>query len=770
MVDDSRVQLLLEEIMDSGCAPEVACRSCPELLPAVLEGLARLEDFEAEVKAIFPERAPKAQEARARRLKAELPEIPDYSVLGVLGRGGMGVVYRAHHLKLARDVAVKMLLTPDHARPSEFARFQREARTIASLRHPHIIQVFDIGDLEGRPYFTMEFVEGGSLAQKLAGVPQSARDAAEMVATLADAVQVAHERGIVHRDLKPANILLTAEGTPKIGDFGLARTVTEGPELTVVGTRLGTPSYMSPEQAIGRRGTVGPSTDIYSLGAVLYEMLTGRPPFRAETPAETERQVIAADPAPPSRLNTRIPRDLETICLKCLSKEPQRRYATGTALAQDLRRFLRGEPIVARPVGACERIVKWTRRHPARTAAWLAGIVAVGAVLGTFLWTASRRAAIDRAVAEDLAQAIRLEESSDWRAARNSVARARTRLLAVGRGNRETLELQATAIERELDLVDRLSAMRFQRGAAEDVEFDRGEWWDAYREAFSAAGLLHQGDAPPEFAARIARSPIRTALVDAMDDWSICAPDEERCEWLLGATRLADPGSDWRQRARDSATWKSSVPLAALAKEAPVASEPVSLLLIIAGLLLNSDLDASLGLLRRTQAAHPSDFWANFALAESLDERRDPEAIGFYRAAIALRPEASAAHFNLGMALAAQKRTHEAVESLQAAVALDSSSWKSQYNLAQALGREARYEEALQHAVIAARIAPGQPVVHGVLGLALKGLGRTSEAAESFRRGLELSPEGSELRAVFAADLAKCETAGAGESQVIRDW
>src|SRR5262245_5032929 len=264
MVDDPRVFLLLEEILDSGGAPEDVCRSCPELLPAVLDGMERLRSFEAEVTAIFSVHGPKTGAPQPRRLGAELPVIPGYSVLGVLGRGGMAVVYRAHHSKLARDVAVKMLLTADHASPSELARFLREARAIASLRHPHIIQVFDIGDLEGRPFFTMEYVEGGSLAQKLAGVPQSARDAAAMAATLAEAVQVAHEHGIVHRDLKPANILLMADGTPKIGDFGLARSVAEGPELTVGGTRLGTPSYMSPEQAIGRRGTVGPSTDIYS--------------------------------------------------------------------------------------------------------------------------------------------------------------------------------------------------------------------------------------------------------------------------------------------------------------------------------------------------------------------------------------------------------------------------------------------------------------------------------------------------------------------------
>jgi tetratricopeptide (TPR) repeat protein len=254
-----------------------------------------------------------------------------------------------------------------------------------------------------------------------------------------------------------------------------------------------------------------------------------------------------------------------------------------------------------------------------------------------------------------------------------------------------------------------------------------------------------------------------------MDDWSICAPDEERLEWLLGATRLADPGSAWRERARDLATWKSPTALAALAREAPVASESVSLLLIHAGLLLGTDLDASLALLRKTQAAHPSDFWANFALAESLDERQDPDAIGYYRAAVASRPEASAAHFNLGVALGAQNRTREAVESLQSAVALDPNGWKAQASLARALGREARYEEAFHHAEIAARLAPREPAVHRCLGLALKSLDRIAEAADSFRRGLELSPEGSELRAVFAADLARCVAAEAEKPPASRD-
>ena len=330
-----------------------------------------------------PGRSPVATPARSR---TDTPDVPGYEILGTLGRGGMGVVYKARQTGLNRLVALKMIIGGSLAAPKQLARFRIEAEAVAQLRHPNIVQIYDIGEVDGVPFVSLELLEGGDLRDRLAGTPQPGIPAAELVATLGRAVHAAHQARIVHRDLKPANVLLAGDGTPKITDFGLAKRLESEDHQTQSGDIMGTPSYMAPEQAMGRTKDVGPAADIYALGAILYEVLTGRPPLKGETVMETVRMVIHEDPVPPSRLMPRLARDLETICLKCLNKDPQRRYATAEELADDLDRYREGRPIKARPTTVWVRGVKWAKRRPVAALSVAAGVLLLigltGGVIG----------------------------------------------------------------------------------------------------------------------------------------------------------------------------------------------------------------------------------------------------------------------------------------------------------------------------------------------------------------------------------------------------
>ena len=325
--------------------------------------------------------------------------MPGYAILGVLGQGGMGTVYKARHLALDRVVALKMILRGALADRDAVERFRIEAQAVARLRHPNIVPIFEVGEHAGQPFFSIEYLEGGSLQQKLEGTPQAPRDAARMAELLARAVHHAHEQRVIHRDLKPANVLLAADGTPKLTDFGLAKRIEDVDQnQTGAGAVLGTPTYMAPEQAAGLTREVGPSADIYSLGAIFYDLLTGRPPLRGTTLLDTLQMVRTAEPVPPRRLQPKVPHDLQTICLKCLEKDPRRRYASAEALADDLHRFLEGRPTTARPVSAPERAWKWARRRPAEALLLLACVVGlIGLVAGSIVFAAQQGQLADAA-------------------------------------------------------------------------------------------------------------------------------------------------------------------------------------------------------------------------------------------------------------------------------------------------------------------------------------------------------------------------------------
>ncbi|HEY7329051.1 MAG TPA: protein kinase [Gemmataceae bacterium] len=367
--------------------PTELCRDRPELLPelerrvAVLERMGELAGALHHTSTLDTTGSPPIPAP----LSSSYPDLPGYEIVAELGRGGMGIVYKARQKGLDRFVALKMLLHANYSGPEERRRFHGEAEAVARLRHPNVVQVHEVGEHNGLPYFSLEFCAGGSLANRLDGTPWQAKEAAQLVETLARAMQAAHQAQVIHRDLKPANVLLTEDGTPKITDFGLARRVEVGSSLTATGAVLGTPSYMAPEQARGETKHAGAAADVYAMGAILYECLTGRPPFKAATPVETILQVLDQEAVSVRQLQPQTDTDLATICHKCLQKESHKRYASALELAEDCAAFLDGQPIRARPASRIEKTWRWCRRNPA--VAGLFGLVALTFITGVIAVT-----------------------------------------------------------------------------------------------------------------------------------------------------------------------------------------------------------------------------------------------------------------------------------------------------------------------------------------------------------------------------------------------
>jgi eukaryotic-like serine/threonine-protein kinase len=522
-----------------------------------------------------------------RAMSLEGVTVPGYDILEELGRGGMGVVYKARHRRLRRLVALKMVLAGAHVGQVGLARFRAEAEAVAKLLHPNIVQIFETGEHEGRPFFSLEYVEGGSLDQRINKSPTSPRGAARLVETLARTMEVAHQRGIVHRDLKPANILLSnldsqssmqrfresdssslpedhwsRTTVPKIADFGLAKRTDDDSSQTQSGAILGTPSYMAPEQAGGKTHEIGPAVDIYALGAILYELLVSRPPFKAGNPIDTVRQVIEQDPVPPRQLEPRVPYDLETICLKCLEKDPARRFHTAAELADDLHRFVDGDPILARPTPAWERAWKWGRRRPAIVALLALIPLAVTSVVLFVLWhNVSLRGQLARALAEERnarqrEQDVRLENhqslvrqegqklfdsarvavaASDWSSARLDLEKALTTLGS--EASFEKLRAPAQALLKHVEQELRVEADR--RGSAA-----RLQRFITSRDEAQFLGTLYTG---MDLAANLeaARTAVRQAL--AVYDVAVSTDVEPKLDDYLSSRQKAEIVGDCYQ-------------------------------------------------------------------------------------------------------------------------------------------------------------------------------------------------------------------------------
>jgi hypothetical protein len=418
-----------------------------------------------------------------------MPIVPGYELLQELGRGGMGVVYKARDLRLNRAVALKMILAGLHAGLDQRARFRREAESIARLRHPNIVQIYEVGEVDGTPFFSLEYVDGGSLASQLKGTPLPSRQGALLVEALARAMHAAHQQHVVHRDLKPANVLMLSDGTPKITDFGLAKKLDDEAGATQSGAILGTPSYMAPEQAGGPRQVIGPAADVYALGAILYELLTGRPPFKAATSMDTVLQVLSEEPLPVRQLQPKTPRDLETVCAKCLQKEQAKRYPTALELAEDLHRFGELLPIKARPVGRLARAWRWCKRNPALAASLLAvaGALLVGSVVSTwFAYRADRQAGVARLAQEDAEKAAEDARAAEARA--QQLAGERDHFRYDVRLNAARKSYEDGRIEAALDELE-----RWRPAQADQADLRRFEWYHLYRKCLPADQLVLYG-------------------------------------------------------------------------------------------------------------------------------------------------------------------------------------------------------------------------------------------------------------------------------------
>jgi tRNA A-37 threonylcarbamoyl transferase component Bud32 len=478
-------------------------------------------------------------------------DIPGYEIIAELGRGGMGVVYKARQVGANRVVALKMVLAGDQAGPDERARFEAEVKAVGRLQHPGIVQVYEVGERDGRPFFSLEYCPGGSLAARLAGTPLPAAEAARLVEALASAVAAAHAAGVVHRDLKPANVLLAAGGSPKITDFGLAKR-SEDSGQTRSGTVVGTPSYMAPEQARGQVRAVGPPADVYALGAVLYECLTGRPPFRGATVLDTLEQVCGQEPATPRSLNPAVPRDLETVCLKCLQKDPAKRYASAGALADDLRRFLEGRPVTARRVGPVGRVWRWARRNPV-VAGLLAAVLlttTAGAVVAWLLALEARsqKGEADRnaADAQDRATEARLRTEE----ARQEKERVR-RLLYAANLNLAGQAWREHRASRACELLAELAP------APGEADLRGWEWYYLWRAAGGDRPGFHTRPGGPGLWGGEAY-PFRLSADGAWAGAALLRPDAEAAGVEDQADVPRQPSAPGRMSVREATVWDAA--------------------------------------------------------------------------------------------------------------------------------------------------------------------------------------------------------------------
>ncbi|HEY7423919.1 MAG TPA: protein kinase [Gemmataceae bacterium] len=665
----------------------------------------------------------------------------DFRLLREVGRGGMGVVYEAEQISLRRRVALKVLPFVATMDPRHLQRFHNEARAAACLHHTNIVPVFSVGCERGVHFYAMQFIDGQPLSalirqsrpaeskepsaggqptvayqpspdERVATSPtvRTASDATllasegkrsrEYFRKVAEALDYAHQLGIVHRDIKPGNLLLDGRGILWVTDFGLAHMRQGEANLTVTGQLMGTPRYMSPEQALAQRVPIDHRTDVYPLGATLYELLTLRPAFDGDDRQELLQQIASEEPARPRRLERAIPGELEIIVLKAMEKRPQDRYSTAQELADDLRRWLLDQPIRARRPSWSQVVRRWARRH--KSVVWSAALglllLLVFGFSNAFWWMGKQTAAEMEARAA-LQEAERWQQEEKWSEALSAVRRAQGVL--GGFGAEAALKQQIAQRGRDVEMAQRLEETRLQYTTVKDGHFD----WDAciasYAAAFQWYGLDVENLEPAEAGERIRAQSIHRQLVTALDHWAFLLTnrnDRDRVKQLLAVARAADP-DPWRDRLRDYLEGKDPKALSELVASAQPDELPPATAVVLAKLTRETpEAERVAILLRQLWRRHPNDFWVNHELAYCLQFLRTPrleEAIPFYTAAIALRPQSPGVHINLGYALHDKGHLDEAIAEYREAIQIQKDYVMAHLNLGYALRDKGRLDEAI---------------------------------------------------------------------------
>ena len=752
---DAPLRQQLEQLGDPDLCPSLAL---------LLASSAAAPDFDA---ALTPLTSPPAT---ARPLSGSAPTAREqrFRILRPHAKGGLGAVFVAYDEELHREVALKEIQNRYVGHQESRARFLLEAEITGGLEHPGIVPVYGLGRYaDGRPYYAMRLVKGQSLREAIQHFHEAegaGRDAGERTLALrqllgrfvavCNALAYAHSRGVVHRDVKPDNILLGPFGETLVVDWGLAKVVGRGPEETHdaeatlrppsaesldptrVGAHYGTPAYMSPEQAEGHADRVGPASDIYSLGATLYTLLVGRPPIEGSDLHAVLGKARAGDWLPPRQRDRTIPASLDAVCRKAMARKPEERYPTALALAADIEHWLADEPVSAYREPRMARVGRWMRRHKPLTAAVAAMVLAV-LLLGSggAWWLTRQQARQRRGVETALAEVAQLQQQARWAEARAVLEQTESRLGEIGS---QHLRGRLEQARRELELVARLDAIRLNRVTLVEGQFDTAMADREYAVAFREAGLGEVGEDPAAVAARVVNSAVIGVLVATLDDWADCATGARR-NWVLEVARKADP-DPWRDRVRDPAVWRDADALTRLAGEERAAVQSPQLLAAVGMNLTRLGGNAE-PLLRAAQERHPSDFWVNFTLGNVLSKDKPGEAVGYYRAALALRPGTSAVYNNLGNALSDLHRLDEAVVAYQKAIALDPNYAYPHNGLGSALYDLHRLEEAVAEYQKAIALDPKYAVAHNGLGNALYDLHRLDEAVAECKKAIELDPK-----------------------------